>query len=99
MMSDEQPEVTSLHFTRHAALTVDTWPPLIEVTEAFLKQAYLYGATVEGDELRFAIGNGEARYKIDRDRTHGRGFVAALVEGNTPASLKQRRAKYAVRTD
>ena len=33
-MSDEQAvEVSTLHLTRHTALTVDTWPPLIEVTD------------------------------------------------------------------
>lgn len=93
-MSDEQIEPRPLHFTRHIALSVDEWPAVIEVTEAMLKSAYLYGGTVEGDELHFLIGNGEARYAIRRDRVHGRGFTADLIEGNDKANLKARRAKY-----
>jgi hypothetical protein len=93
-MSDEQIEVTPLHFVQHVALTVDEWPEHIEVTEEWLRQVYLHGATVAGDTIRFAIGNGEAEYHVDRAKKHGHGFVASLVEGNAPANLKSRKAKY-----
>lgn len=98
-MSDEPIEPKPLHFSTHAALCVDAWPPLIEVNDAMLKQAYLYGATVDGDTLRFSIGNGEALYSLKRDRKHGRGFVAELIESNDPTSLKRRKAKYEVTTE
>lgn len=98
-MSDEQIEPRPLAFTQHTALTVDEWLPMIEVTDAMLKQAYLYGATVDGDTLRFAIGNGEATYTLRRGRKHGRGFVAELIESNAPANLKSRKKKYEVTTE
>lgn len=94
-MNDEQIEIRPLHFTRRTVLTVDTWPERTTVTEDWLKQAHQYGATVEGDEVRFAIGNGESVYRLRRDLPRrGKGIVAELVEGNDATSLKRRRAKY-----
>jgi hypothetical protein len=87
-------EVKPLHFTQHTALTVDEWPEHIEVTDEWLKQAYLSGAVVDGDTLRFALGNGEAEYHVDRSKKHGHGFVASLVEGNDKANLKSRKRKF-----
>lgn len=99
-MDDEQQiDIQSLLFTRTIALTIDAWPQYISVTDAWLeKQAYRYGATVDGDTIAFAVGNGEARYQIHRDQRHGTGYVAELVEGNTPANLKSRKAKYETKT-
>lgn len=93
---DEPIEPQPLHLTTHQALTIEEWPAAIEVNDAMLEQAYRYGATHDpaGDTLRFALGNGEATYKIRRDRKHGRGFVAQLVEGNDKRSLAARRKKY-----
>lgn len=93
-INDEPIEPRPLHFTAHSALSIEEWPPVIAVTEAMLQQAHLYGATVDGNTLRFAIGNGEATYRVDRSTTHGRGFVAELVEGNDKRSLAARRKKY-----
>lgn len=95
-MADEPiTEVQALNFTRHVALVADEWPERIAVTDTWLKEhAYKYGAAVDGDTISFTIGNGEAEYLIDREQKHGKGYVATLVTGNTPASLKQRKAKY-----
>jgi hypothetical protein len=94
-MSDEPIEVTPLHFTQHVAITADAWPQRTVFSEEWLRQPYLNGATVEGDTVRFAIGNGEAEYRLRRDLPpFGGGIVADLVEGNAPANLKSRKAKY-----
>jgi hypothetical protein len=93
-MSDEPIEVTPLHFTQYVALAVDVWPEQTVLDDEWLARAYQYGATVDGDTIRFVIGNGEATYSIDRSKKYGHGFVASLVEGNAPANLKSRKAKY-----
>jgi hypothetical protein len=94
-MSDEQIEVIPLHFVQHVAITADEWPQRTTFSEEWLRQPYLNGATVAGDTVRFSIGNGEAEYRLRRDLPpFGGGIVADLVEGNTPANLKARRAKY-----
>lgn len=95
-MSDEQINVETLQFTRHIALTIDAWPAATLLSDEWLKQAYLYGAKVEGDEVRFTIGNGESRYRLRRDLKRGKSFVAELLEGNTPANLASRRKKYEI---
>lgn len=95
-MSDE-PKVEPLHLVQHVALTVEAWPQAIEVTEEFLRYAHTVHAKIDGDTIRFEIGNGEAEYTIRRDRKHGRGFVAELVEANDRASLVNRRKKYLIR--
>jgi hypothetical protein len=98
-MPDEPIEVTALHFTKHESFTVEAWPQWTAVTEEYLRSAHLHHATVEGDVLHYRIGNGEARYRLHRDRPYGQGFLAELVEGTEPKSLKARAKKYAIRTD
>jgi len=99
-MTDEQPaEVRPLHFTVHRAYTIDDWPQAIPVTEELLKAPHTVHATLDGDDLRFAIGNGEAHYRINRNRRHGRGYVAELVEGNDKGNLASRARKYQIRGD
>jgi hypothetical protein len=94
-MSDEQIEVKPLHFVQYLAITVDEWPQRTAFTEEWLRQPYLNGAVVDGNTVRFAIGNGDAEYRLRRDLPpFGGGIVADLVDGNTPANLKARRAKY-----
>lgn len=95
-MSDEQIEVKPLHLTRRMVLTVDEWPARTAFTEAFLQQSHQHGMAVEGDTVRFRLGNGEATYVLRRDLPkHGwDGIVAELVEGTSKASLASRRRKY-----
>jgi hypothetical protein len=94
-MSDEQIEVRPLHFIQYVAITTDEWPQRTAFTEEWLAYPYLHGATVTGNTVRFAIGNGEAEYRLRRDLpSFGGGIVADLVEGNAPSNLKARRVKY-----
>jgi hypothetical protein len=97
-MSDEQIEITSLHFIQYVAITTDEWPLHVVFSEEWLAQPYLNGATVDGDTVRFAIGNGEAEYCLRRDLPpqYG-GIVADLVQGNDKANLKSRKKKFETR--
>ena len=94
-MTDEQIEVKSLHFVQYVAICADDWPQRTAFTEEWLAQPYLNGATVSGDTVRFAIGNGESMYTLRRDLPpYGSGIVADLVAGNDKANLKSRKRKF-----
>lgn len=62
---------TDILFTRHddGRVTVNCFPPTIEVTEKFLRDMAGAGATslarLQGDRLILAVANGEATYLVE----------------------------------
>lgn len=98
-MPDEPLEVRPIRFTMVETFVVDDWPPLIPVTEEYLRLVHLHHATVDGDVLTYRIGNGDAAYRLHRDRPYGQGFLAELLSGTEPKSLKARKKKYEIRTE
>jgi hypothetical protein len=96
-MSDEI-EIRPLYFVQYVTITADEWPQRTAFSEEWLAQPYLNGAVVDGDTVRFTIGNGEAEYRLRRDLPpYGSGIVADLVEGNDKANLRSRRRKFETR--
>lgn len=95
-MSDPPIEPVPIRFVRNVVHTVDAWPAYTALTEDFLRQAHLYGATVEDDTVTFNVGNGSATYQLRRDLPpHGRGIIAEKVEGSTPSQLARSAQKFA----
>lgn len=91
-MPDEQ-DVRPMHFTRVTTVTVDVFPPAIEVSHDWLAAPHVYHSTIDGDVLTIRCGNGTGRYRLS-DRQDARGVVASLIDAPTPAQLKRAARKF-----
>lgn len=90
----DEPEIIPLHFTQTIVRLVSEWPALTEISPLWLISPHAFGATLDGDTLVINAANGTATYHLLRDRRHGQNIVAELVEGDSPAKLKQMAKKY-----
>ena len=95
-MTDITPE--SIRFEQRTVLLVDVWPAYITVTDEFMTRgSHLQKATFdqEADTVTFVAENGTAVYRVRRDLPkQGRGWIAEMVEGDTPGVLRQRARKF-----
>lgn len=88
-------EPEHLHMTVAQVRLVDRWPARIRLSQDWIRQAHVHGASVNGDTVTINASNGTATYTLRHDLPkHGKEIIADLAEGDTPSRLKQRAEKY-----